>query len=282
MQLILRALKITLHLFVLCVAIPSHAQESPRDRLAYILKNRPDQYSINAPVSSATLFRIFADRDVTSPWFGTEFCILEVAAKKVRLKVQEIRRHGLPQEIYERALPIDAIGAVTGGFFGLDKNGNPIPLGLVKSEGKLKTPKHPWTSGGMIVSDSISIRIVPVRNFRDSSSVQHALQSKPILVEAGRDGIRTALDERFDRSAVALTSDGFLLFLVIHEPGGQAASLAEFSHLLLALRSTQGGHITSALAMDGGPGAHLFIPSLQRHCGATTPNYFPNLLVLTK
>ncbi len=275
-------MKTTLHLFVLCVAISAYAQESPRDRLAYILKNRPDQYSIDGPVSSAALFRIFADRNAKSPWFGTELCILEVAAKKNILKVQEIRRHGLPKEIYEHALPIDAIGAVTGGFFGLDKNGDPIPFGLVKSDGKLKNPKYPWTSGGMIVSDSTGVCIVPVRDFRDGPAVQQALQSLPILIEAGQDGIRTALDERFDRSAVALTSDGFLLFLVIHEPGGQAASFAEFSHLLLSLTSTRGGHITWALAMDGGPGAHLFIPSLKRHCGATTANYIPNILVVTK
>jgi hypothetical protein len=216
---LLRTLKTTLHLhlFVLCVAVSAHAQESTRDRLSCILKNKPDQYSIDALVSSAALFRIFADRDAKSPWFGTELCILEVASKKNTLKVQEIRQHGLPHEIYEHALPINAIGAVTGGFFGLDENGNPMPLGLVKSEGKLKNQKHPWTSGGMIVSDSTGIRIVPVRNFRDGPSIRQALQSKPLLVEAGRDGIRTALDERFDRSAGALTSDGFLLFLVIHE-----------------------------------------------------------------
>ncbi len=171
---------------------------------------------------------------------------------------------------------------MTGGFFGLDKRGRPIPLGLIKSHGKTMAPKHPWISGGVVAASRERVEIVPIAKFANPQSYSDVIQSKPMLVEAGRDGIRTAMHDRFDRSAVAVDGRGSVYFFVVHEPAGSAASLAEFSHLLLSFRSTRGESIAFALAMDGGPGAHMYVPVLRKHCGAGAPTFVPNALYITK
>lgn len=79
-------------------------------------------------------------------------------------------------------------------------------------------------------------------------------------------------------SAIALTDDGHLL-IVIHEPGGTGASLYEFAEVLLTLRTASHGKVTWAINMDGGPGAHLYVPNVKRHCGSDTSKYLPNAVL---
>jgi uncharacterized protein YigE (DUF2233 family) len=171
---------------------------------------------------------------------------------------------------------------MTGGFFGIDKLGSPIPLGLVKSDGKTISRKYPWASGGVVAASKDRVEIFPIANFTNPQGYSDAIQSKPLLVEGGRDGIRTATNDRFDRSAVAVDSKGSVYFFVLHEPAGSAGSLAEFSYLIRSFRSTKGEAIAFALAMDGGPGAHMYVPALKKHCGAGAPTFVPNALYVTK
>ena len=261
---------------------PAFADEPPRARLLHLLEKPHSSESLDGAGYKGARFRAFKDDDVASPTFGTELCVLETPRSSSHLRVKDLQVEGSPSAVYEQPFAATALGVVTGGFFGLSTDGKPIPLGLVKSEGKSKTKMHPWTSGGVVAASENAVEIFPVRAFTNSPSWLNVIQSKPLLVEAGRDGIRASNLDRFDRSAVALTTKGEIVFFVIYEPGGRAASLAEFSQLLLRFRSLMGNLIYHALAMDGGPGAHLFIPALKKHCGAGTPNFIPNVLYLSK
>lgn len=273
--------------FVVCTfLIPSLALSADGEisggRLGHILQLQPESHILSASDEDFAVFRSFSDKNPISPTFGTELCIVEALNRNSSLKVKETRVDGDTEEIYEKSVPTGAIAGMTGGFFGVSNKGNSVPLGLVKVEGKVKNRMHPWNSGGIVETNRTSVNILPIKKFQDSNFIVNALQSKPLLIESGKDGIRSKTFDRFDRSAVATTSDGQIIFIVLFEPGGRAASLDEFSHLLLRFKTSKGGSIKWALAMDGGPGAHLYVPKMKKHCGAPTFNYVPNLLYLEK
>lgn len=260
----------------------SFADEIPRHRLLHLLDNPRLNESLDGAGYKGAYFRVFKDDDVASPTFGTELCVFETPSNSARLRVKALQINGLPKNIYEKSFPHKTLCVINGGFFGVSNDGKSIPLGLVKSDGKLINKRHAWTSGGMVVASEQAVKIIPVRFYKDSPTWINVIQSKPLLVYDGRDGIRSSNFDRFDRSAVAITTKGEVVFFIIYEPGGMAASLAEFSQLLMKYRTTNGNAIFHALALDGGPGTHLFIPALKKHYGANTPNFIPNVLYLSK
>lgn len=254
------------------------SQELSRDRLAKVFAKPPMVRTV--PGTSGATFSRYRDDDIASATFGVELCVLAAKKGAGRLRVKDLRAHDSPVHAFESNLPMSAIGVLNGGFFGLDHAGASVPLGLVRSEGKTLNKKHPWTSGGMIVATGANASVIPISRYPSSGEHAEVVQSKPLLVEGGQDGIRSATADRFDRSSVALDKRGNLYFFVLHQPGGAAGSLAEFSYLLLHFRSANGEAITEALAMDGGPGSHLFIPLLKVHCGSGMPNFVPNALYI--
>ncbi|MBQ0942241.1 phosphodiester glycosidase family protein [Ideonella sp. 4Y16] len=250
----------------------------PDERLDGLLQQTRQDREVLHGGRTAARFVTYRDADPASATYGVELCVLE--AGSARLRVKDIRQNQSPRQLFPSVFRDKALGAMTGGFFGKGKGGELVPMGWVKSEGREFSPRHPWTSGGFVAWGSQGAAIVPVSKARSLSAYPQVLQSKPLLIEQGRNGIRTAGEDRFDRSAVALDDRGRLYFIVLHEPAGRAGSLAEFSHVLLRYRSADGQALRQALAMDGGPGAHLYVPALDRHCGSGVPNYVPNALYL--
>ncbi len=281
MPITLPSLSVALTL-LLAFPIGTQAQELRRDRLGRVLQVAPVVQKLAMYGYPQATFFSYKDSDVASATFGVEMCVLEMPRGSGHLRVKDLRVDKSPIEIFQSGFPATSLGVMTGGFFGLDKLGSPIPLGLVKSDSKTISQKHPWTSGGVIGVSKGRIEILPIAKFTSPQSYSDAVQSKPLLVEAGKDGIRTATNDRFDRSAVALDSKGSIYFFVVHEQAGSAASLAEFSYLIRSFRSTNGDAIDFALAMDGGPGAHMYVPALKKHCGAGIPTFVPNALYVTK
>ena len=261
------------------------AAETPaenRFRLVPILSQKQSEVRIGTNSHAEGLLRIFVNTDIRSSAYGTEMCVVELPAKSFYVQVTEIMQEGSPSQVFRTIAPKRAVGILNGGFFGLDRAGRLVPLGFVKIAGIRKSKLHPWRSGGVLTVTARGTQIVPIRRFVDNPSIRYALQSKLLLVENGQRGIRGTEDVRSDRSAIALTNDGKLLMVVIHEPSGFAASLAEFSTLLVSFRTKSDGQVTWAMNMDGGPGAHLYVPGLDRHCGADIRNYLPNAIVVSE
>jgi len=198
------------------------------------------------------------------------------------LQVEEVREYGRTDDVYTKRVPRDALAAVNGGFFGYDKAGKHIPLGLVIANRRIANPRIRWTTGGILQqADDGTIAITPVKSFLSSPSIANALQSKPLLVERGSVAIRTE-DDRFNRSALCLTRGGAVVLAGAFESFGRAVSLKEFAAFLVKLRDLGGPEIESALAMDGGPGAQLWFPSLALRYGDSGENYVPNLIYLKR
>jgi hypothetical protein len=250
------------------------AADPPRDRLLGLLEQHRESTDLPRLGQAAARFVSYRDAVPASVTFGVELCVLE--AGQARLRVKDLRTNQAPAELFPAVFGSQALGVMSGGFFDIDPSGRLIPLGLVKADGKTVSARFNWTSGGIVAASAHGVSILPIASAGAASDHSDVLQSKPLLVEDGRDGIRSAGDDRFDRSAIALDARGHIYFFVLHEPSGAAGSLAEFSRLLLGYRSSDGQPILNALAMDGGPGAHLYVPALGRHCGAGTANFVPN------
>jgi hypothetical protein len=196
------------------------------------------------------------------------------------LVVSDVRKFGPSNEIYAKAVPGDALAAINGGFFGYNGTGNHLPLGLVVANGRRRNRLMPWRSGGVLVAnDDGAIQVVPIRRFSAFMPMSGAVQSKPLLVENGAVAVR-GQDPRFNRSAVALTDHGTLVLAGAFESFGRALSLKEFATFLVDLHAFDNIRIDVALAMDGGPGAHLYFPPLAKHYGDPGSNYVPNLVYL--
>ena len=223
-------------------------------------------------------FRSFRISEPESPLYGVELCTYEANNGSETLRLRDVRKKGAITSIYNENIPKGASVAFTGGFFGYAEDGGLAPLGLAISEGEKIERKHPWVSGGVVQFRKKLVEIVPIGKFSEQSDIITAIQSKPLLVEAGQNGIRISDSARFDRIAIATTSDNQVMVIIVSTPTGKGASLAEFASLLLRIKTRAGGSLNWALALDGGPGAHLMFGRI--HCGRGEPNYVPNLLYL--
>jgi uncharacterized protein YigE (DUF2233 family) len=260
------------------------AQTSPMslDRISHLLSHSPEIADVSANGLPGTRFVSFRDSSPASPSIGLEVCILEVPNKSRTISLVDTRKEGKPTEVFSSLADEKTLGVLNGGFFGVRKDGRLMPLGFLKSGSTVISPIHPWKTGGVFLDSASGPQIVPISRFRDTPEIRTAVQSKPMLVEGGRDGMRKGAPERFDRSAIAIAADGTLLLVVLHEPSGRAASLNEFSQLLLRIQTATKQRIVNALAMDGGPGAHLYVHPTSRHCGSGVPNFIPNALRVTR
>lgn len=253
-----------------------------RDRLVRIAASSgatPER--LPAFPESASFVR-HVDVAAASDSHGVEICILEAFVGPDAVLVEDVRRVDRPTRIFEALSKPETLAILNGGFFGLDREGNKIPLGLVVANGRRTSRRHPWKTGGVLIARPTDLAITPIAQFVDGPEIAQALQSKPILVEGGKDGMRGPDRERFDRSAVLLSATGAIAFVAVTEPQGKAATLAEVSRFLLSFRFTDGSGASMALAMDGGPGVHLYVPSLNRHCGSGVVNYVPNAVALRR
>jgi uncharacterized protein YigE (DUF2233 family) len=237
----------------------------------------------NVPIAArgakVAVFSVYADRDIHSPTYGTELCVLQIPSAATSIKVVDTRRQATPTSLHSSlASKNSVIGSLNGSYFGSTGN-KPGPLGLVRIESKTTHKLHPWKTGGVLAVTGSVVRIVPIREFVDRPVATFALQSNVLLVENGRNGIRDRVGSRGDRSAVAVTDDGYVVMAVLHQPGGLPATLFEFAALLTSLSSPEGGKLMWAINMDGGPGAHLQLAQPSRHCGSNSPNYIPNVIV---
>jgi uncharacterized protein YigE (DUF2233 family) len=215
--------------------------------------------------------------------YGLSVVWITVPAAGYQLSVVDIRRDGNAVSAFEAAAhPQTDILLMNGGYFGQKDSTHSIPIGMLIADGIRISKLWPWTSGGVLVASQAksSAQIIPISTFRTVAAPFEAIQSKPLLVEDSRSGIRTDDHQFANRTAVAVCSDGSLLFVGAFAEGG-AVSLYEFAALLNSGKLNT-PTVETALNMDGGPGAHVFIPALHLHFGSNAVTYVPDLIRLSE
>jgi hypothetical protein len=212
-----------------------------------------------------------------------EIQVVEVLlARGCRMNIREVKKLGLPKDIYRSAGSDNAVLVVTGGFFGYDAKGSYVPIGLVRSNGKRVSRFMPWSSGGILVGDEKSISILTVREISKSEKWPQAIQSKPILISNNAVDVRPNLrDAEFNRVAIGLTSRKQIYIVGVFHDFGEAVTLLDHAEIFIKLAKQRNLTINSALAMDGGPGAHIFVPVKDRIYGDSAPTFIPNVVSFT-
>lgn len=259
----------------------SHQGEFPSTSwLSKLLGQTPTMIELIA--KPTTKLYILEDKDVYSARFGVVLCWAVFPRSSVAFAVDEVRETAsATAELYERRVRAEDVALVNGGFYGLDKVGNRIPLGLVIADSKRRNEKIKWTTGGILATGA-PMTIIPISKVPANFQSKSAVQSKPMLVENGKVGIRAPGGELANRSAVGLTTAGDVIVASAYTSSDQAATLFEFAEFLATPSEHGGPGAAWALAMDGGPGAHIYFPTAKRHCGITGPNYVPNLVRISR
>lgn len=221
---------------------------------------------------------ISTEASVRSPRFGRKLILVRLAGSNVEVAVESVRRKGSQVKIYKELIQDSDCIVTNGGFWGYDRSGAEMPLGLVVSSGKTLSPKMAWSSGGALCAGSGNLSFMKVRALEDVSQCYYALQSKPFLVEEGKVAVRGRTEDRFNRTAIGSDKSGGILVAGAFSPEGDAASLVEFASFIVHESSRTGDAALTVLSLDGGPGSQLLIPTLNLHFGDTSDNYVPSIV----
>lgn len=157
----------------------------------------------------------------------------------------EVPGAGAPLTAADAAQKWKAVAAINGGFFDPQWR----PLGLRLSAGQTRSPLRSRVDWGVFVTQSNRARIVHTNEYQPEAADQVAIQVGPRLLV---DGAAVKLKPQVAyRSALALGKGGRHLTLVSTAIPVDANTLARALERL--------GDFDSALLLDGGPSAQLYV-----------------------
>jgi uncharacterized protein YigE (DUF2233 family) len=220
---------------------------------------------------------VLEEKNPQSPKYGLSLVWLVMPAAEVQWRISEPRTLANANATFAQAADTEDIIIESGGYFGNKEDGTNIPIGLVIAAGKQTSAKAHWKSGGVLIKRSGETGIVPIAAFTPDG-ITEALQSKPLLVKSGAMDILSNQPDLYNRTAIGLDATGNYICVGAFIDSGRALSLFEFAELLCRLREAGGPIIRDALALDGGPSSHLYIPCIHKHFGYAADRYVPNIL----
>lgn len=217
--------------------------------------------------------------DVTVHQFG-EYQVVAVHLRPsaTAMTVHELKAKGTSDTAYRRIIKKNTLVVASGSFFGFSSSGKEKPIGLVRAQGNRLVSLMPWSHGGVLVSDARgAVKVIPAENASQAGAWSEALQSKPIIIFNNTVDVAKSLrDAEFNRVAIGVSKAGDVLIVGAFHGFGQAATLVQFAEIYKKVADEQGVMIFRALAMDGGSGAQISIPSMKLRFGDTGLSYFPN------
>jgi hypothetical protein len=207
---------------------------------------------------------------------GVTVLWMQVPRDKVDVSIEGIRREGLTNDIYQSSSSGDELVVLSAGFH--DSNNQPV--GLFVSRGQVISHLAAWTEGGVLYRQGPTLAIVPIRQWNmRPAEVDYAVQAKPLVVESGRNGIVLDDGVLFDRVAIGFTTEGDLLVGgAFRKRNYRALSLYEFGRFMAIPAQSGGPGARTLLGLEGGPGAHIYFPWLQRHFGQTGSDFVLNAI----
>jgi hypothetical protein len=197
---------------------------------------------------------------------------------RYRAAIQHVNRFGPTASIYATGLCDRGVVVVNGNFF-IDTDNVKSPLGLLKVKGRVINGVSSRKTGGFLaVKPDGTITIFIRSEAKQAELATDVVESTPVLIHDGMDVMRGDDHVKFDRVAVGNARHGDLIFVGAFANQQKALSLAELARLAAAAARTRGVEINGLLAMDGGPSAHLWLPTAKTLHGARGPTYLPSAI----
>jgi Phosphodiester glycosidase len=216
--------------------------------------------------------------DKESPRNGLTIAWIVIPSHDYFFTVKDVRKDGDANGIFTE---IECAGSpvfANGGFYRYDDSSNRrIPMGLVVASGTKFSPVWKWKTGGALF-DGPKQKLVPVAHLKSIGLQQNALQSKPMLVWNTKNGIRQDGGPAANRVAVGVTHDNNWIVIGAFGNDGLGVTLKEFADIIVSLRRLGGVSVDSALNMDGGPSAHMYVPKMGKHFGDPGHTFLPNVV----
>ncbi len=145
-----------------------------------------------------------------------------------------------------------AILAINGGFFEIDTQARLSPSGLLVTSGKQISAYRKEAGSGVVYVSDRGVGISAASGYESVGKLLEAVQSGPLVVERGRNGIYKDDMNRLNRSALCVRKDEMLIIAVF---GG--LSLYELGEMLAAKPENGGFGCNMALNLDGGPSTQI-------------------------
>ena len=204
--------------------------------------------------------------------------MVTLPANRYRAAIQHVNRFGPTASIYTTGLCNRSVVVVNGNFF-VDTDNVKSPLGLLKVKGRTITGASSRKTGGFLaVKPDGTITIFTRSEAKEAKLATDVVESTPVLIHDSMDVMRGDDHVKFDRVAVGNARNGDLIFIGAFANQQKALSLAEFARLAAAAARTRGMEINGLMAMDGGPSAHLWLPTAKTLHGARGPTYLPSAI----
>lgn len=186
--------------------------------------------------------------NIVSETYGVTICAWKVDWRKCRVSVAE-SAHPNGDSVSKIVRDKNAILGINAGPWNRDPSGRLTPSGFLASDGRTIADTSAKSGSGIFSISHEGPQICYVHEFKNSA-IQEGIQSGPILVEEdGTRGIAKNDHNRVPRTAVGITEDNSILFVLVQ--GG--LSLYELSKILGGDGAEFGFRCKVALNLDGGP-----------------------------
>ena len=209
--------------------------------------------------------------DVTLVWVS--------ASAPSRAGLTVVERRGPAPALY-RSIPLPGVLAAINGSFFEGRPGDERPMGLLRQDGVTRQGPTPGRSGGFLVGAGGHLQVLDRRHPAQAEASPWAIESSPILVQGGDSGMRRDDHARADRVAAGTTRSGALCLAGAFAQGQATVSLYAFEQLCRRAAASAGEAVEDLIAMDGGPSAHLWLPTVGRLYGARSSIYLTNLVTI--
>lgn len=175
---------------------------------------------------------------------------LDPARFRMRVAVQESLSGSAVRDLRVSG---DAVLAVNGGFFDIDREGRMSPSGFLVSGGQQLSALGEGAGSAVLYQRGDKLGVASAKDAADFANASDAVQAGPMVVDpGGKNGIHGNDFNRHDRTAICLTDAAVVVVVV---KGG--LSLFELGYVLSAAEKDGGFGCERAINLDGGPSTQV-------------------------
>ncbi|MEA5260817.1 phosphodiester glycosidase family protein [Arcicella aquatica] len=259
-------------LFILLIfEVNCKSQNSVNDLLIYKKSSNKTVKGLSIEINQIKI------NNTASTWNGLQFVWLKIPINNLSFTIEDLGKSIEPRNELSNYEQLDDIVITNGGFYDDSKKYD----GLVKINNVIRSNFKDWEQGGFLLQSNKEIMILPIsfHNNLNLFSYNYILQSKPIVVDNGKNVVFSNSYSRSNRIGIGFDNFGNLLIVIAYNDDGYAMSLYELGELL----KTKDINTDTFLALDGGPNVSLYIPKLNNFfVGTRNRTYIANILHIKK
>lgn len=212
---------------------------------------------------------------------GAGFTLVMVSAPRraARVRFVMVARRGPAKRLYQRVSCPGALAVINGSFFEGSSGAEKVQ-GLVQLDGRMAQPTSQRTQGGFLTWDGRGLAVILRVDAAKAERALNAIESSPILIENGANGMNRDDGVHADRVAAGVTKRGDVVLIGAFGDKDDAVSLWEFEALAEAAARAERLELKDLIAMDGGPSAHLYLPRAGLFFGRTAPVFLSDAVCL--